>query len=146
MKALCLCWCRFEFPTELDMYKYTVEGLEQAELATDSDSSMHATSEGHSKAQAAPDPAMYHYSLKGIVVHSGTAFAGHYYSFIQVGTSPCQSGDIRLNHIQQRCLSNLERNCWRLKGCVSVAQAMLGSSKNSLRPQGYLFLLNRMLD
>ena len=24
------------------------------------------------------------YQLKGIVVHSGTAFAGHYYSYIQV--------------------------------------------------------------
>lgn len=27
------------------------------------------------------------YQLKGIVVHSGTAFAGHYYSYIQV--APC---------------------------------------------------------
>lgn len=66
------------------MYKYTVEGLEQAELAGESDGSMRAASEGHNSAQAAPDPTMYHYSLKGIVVHSGTAFAGHYYSFIQV--------------------------------------------------------------
>ncbi len=27
------------------------------------------------------------YQLKGVVVHSGTAFAGHYYSYIQVRIS-----------------------------------------------------------
>lgn len=29
------------------------------------------------------------YQLKGIVVHSGTAFAGHYYSYIQVRPGSC---------------------------------------------------------
>ena len=31
-------------------------------------------------------PAYYQYELKGVVVHSGTAFAGHYYSYIKVRT------------------------------------------------------------
>ena len=30
------------------------------------------------------DAAYYQYELKGVVVHSGTAFAGHYYSYIKV--------------------------------------------------------------
>lgn len=29
-------------------------------------------------------PAYYAYELRGVVVHSGTAFAGHYYSYIKV--------------------------------------------------------------
>ena len=36
------------------------------------------------KALPKRDPAYYQYSLKGVVVHSGTAFAGHYYSYIKV--------------------------------------------------------------
>jgi ubiquitin C-terminal hydrolase len=28
-------------------------------------------------------PEYYQYQLKGVVVHSGTAFAGHYYSYIK---------------------------------------------------------------
>ncbi len=31
-------------------------------------------------------PAYYQYELKGVVVHSGTAFAGHYYSYIKART------------------------------------------------------------
>ncbi len=35
--------------------------------------------------QAVPRPdSYYHYELRGVVVHSGTAFAGHYYSYIKV--------------------------------------------------------------
>jgi len=29
-------------------------------------------------------PGHYRYELRGVVVHSGTAFAGHYYSYIKV--------------------------------------------------------------
>ena len=66
------------------MYKYTVEGLERAEQAAESDSSMQAGSAGQDDLQGPSNSSMYQYSLKGVVVHSGTAFAGHYYSFIQV--------------------------------------------------------------
>lgn len=54
---------RFEFPTHLNLQKYTD--------AAQSDSSR-------------PQPASYfEYELKGIVVHTGNAFAGHYFSFVK---------------------------------------------------------------
>jgi ubiquitin C-terminal hydrolase len=61
---------RFEFPLELDMKPYTVEGC----TAATEDLPAH------------PD-AYYKYELRGIVVHSGTAFAGHYYSYIKDRTN-----------------------------------------------------------
>lgn len=35
-------------------------------------------------AAAAQSREQYHYELKGIVVHAGSAFVGHYYSYIKV--------------------------------------------------------------
>ena len=120
---------RFEFPLELDVYKYTVEGLAEQEAAQAASATPAAagpdpasgpgpnpntgaeptpeparTSEGEGAsagpgpgsagaAAAGPGPGLgspaasrttYVYQLKGIVVHSGTAFAGHYYSYIKV--------------------------------------------------------------
>lgn len=48
-----------EFPTEIDISPYTAEGVENSETA------------------------VCMYDLVGIVVHSGTSDAGHYYSFIK---------------------------------------------------------------
>lgn len=59
------------------MYKYTVEGLAERDSAEASVSYSGAGQEPGS-------PRAYWYNLKGIVVHSGTAFAGHYYSYIKV--------------------------------------------------------------
>lgn len=39
-----------------------------------------------------PNAKQYQYTLKGIVVHSGSAFAGHYYSYIKV----CQQNSVSL--------------------------------------------------
>ncbi len=65
------------------MYKYTVEGLAEAEQA---DSSQPAASTSSDFNPAVPHSKdHYQYQLKGVVVHSGTAFAGHYYSYIKVG-------------------------------------------------------------
>ncbi len=110
MTRLHMCIRRFEFPQELDMYKYTVDGLaarEEADAAASSEAAAAslaaaddggdaaaASSEGHESAMSAaaepstpkepPNAKQYQYTLKGIVVHSGSAFAGHYYSYIKV--------------------------------------------------------------
>eukprot|EP00004_Rigifila_ramosa_P006247 TRINITY_DN1692_c0_g1_i1.p1 TRINITY_DN1692_c0_g1~~TRINITY_DN1692_c0_g1_i1.p1 ORF type:complete len:3114 (-),score=719.02 TRINITY_DN1692_c0_g1_i1:25-8475(-) len=70
---------RCEFPTELDMFPYTKEGLalkeHQADLAA-----------GRTPTQAMPTlraPEYYKYKLVGVLVHTGTADSGHYYSFIK---------------------------------------------------------------
>ncbi|KAL4854761.1 Ubiquitin carboxyl-terminal hydrolase 24 [Chlorella vulgaris] len=59
---------RFEFPRQLDMYPYTVEGADEADGR-----------EPKGKKEASH----YLYELRGVVVHSGSAFAGHYYSYIK---------------------------------------------------------------
>lgn len=66
------------------MYKYTVEGLAEAEQAE--------ACQPDPSPDSSPQPAphsrqLYQYELKGVVVHSGTAFAGHYYSYIKVLSS-----------------------------------------------------------
>ena len=60
------------------MYKYTVEGLAEAEQ-TEPLQAPTPVSDTHVHNQG-----QYEYELKGVVVHSGTAFAGHYYSYIKV--------------------------------------------------------------
>lgn len=66
------------------MYKYTVEGLAEAEqvepLQAATSSAVPDTGVKHSP----HSEGRYEYELKGVVVHSGTAFAGHYYSYIKV--------------------------------------------------------------
>ncbi len=73
------------------MYKYTVEGLaerEAAEAAARDSSANTADPPTPPSATSSSDRAFW-YNLKGIVVHSGTAFAGHYYSVIKVLTASC---------------------------------------------------------
>ncbi|GFR40524.1 hypothetical protein Agub_g1093, partial [Astrephomene gubernaculifera] len=86
---------RFEFPVLLDMFKYTAEGVAAQEAAAGAAGTSttgagtaaggedsHAAAAGSSEEGGRPRSS-YLYELKGIVVHSGTAFAGHYYSFIK---------------------------------------------------------------
>lgn len=54
----------FEFPLELDVIKYTEQVL------SESIEEMH-------------DENYFKYKLSGVLVHSGTAESGHYYSFIR---------------------------------------------------------------
>lgn len=78
---------RFEFPDSLDMYRYTAEGLE--------------AQESNAAQLTPPDiteikPRLYYqYYLKGIVVHSGTAFAGHYYSYIKERPYVANGGQVK---------------------------------------------------
>ena len=96
---------RFEFPQELDMYKYTVDGLaarEAADAVAAAAAASEAAAAGPSGAAEGaadapgtpklplPNARQYQYGLKGIVVHSGSAFAGHYYSYIKVCVVQCR--------------------------------------------------------
>ena len=60
----------FEFPHELNMRPYTKEGLASAEMKEVQPGSVR------------PDD-YYQYRLVGILIHSGSANSGHYYSYIK---------------------------------------------------------------
>lgn len=76
-----------EFPLELDMLPYTQEGLARKERATRR--KQEATERGEEVQEDVDDEPLkhdkdyYQFKLKGVVVHTGTADSGHYYSFIR---------------------------------------------------------------
>lgn len=67
---------RFEFPLELNIFPYTASGLMQKEGITKHNGTDEETS-------PKLHPSQCHYTLKGIVVHTGEIDGGHYYSFIK---------------------------------------------------------------
>eukprot|EP01116_Phalansterium_solitarium_P008217 TRINITY_DN2173_c0_g1_i3.p1 TRINITY_DN2173_c0_g1~~TRINITY_DN2173_c0_g1_i3.p1 ORF type:complete len:1275 (-),score=-28.51 TRINITY_DN2173_c0_g1_i3:4-3828(-) len=69
---------RCEFPVELNMEQFTVEGVAQAE----------AVAQGVTLEPLHP-PAFYSYDLVGVIVHYGTVDSGHYYSFIKERVGNC---------------------------------------------------------
>ncbi|KAL3156421.1 hypothetical protein ABBQ38_000732 [Trebouxia sp. C0009 RCD-2024] len=74
---------RFEFPQQLNMYKYTVEGLAEAEQTEPLQAATASAAPDTDVKPSTLSQGQYEYELKGVVVHSGTAFAGHYYSYIK---------------------------------------------------------------
>ncbi|PRP87509.1 ubiquitin domain-containing protein [Planoprotostelium fungivorum] len=73
---------RCEFPMVLDMEPYTKEGVASAEQA---DGTTRQEMGENDVGRETEDrvPSYYQYELVGVVVHSGTADFGHYYSFIK---------------------------------------------------------------
>jgi len=67
-----------EFPFELDMNPYTQQHLNQTEKPSKNDS---LGSEYYSNSKPTNENAKY--TLKGVVIHMGTADSGHYYSIIR---------------------------------------------------------------
>jgi ubiquitin C-terminal hydrolase len=74
---------KFAFPTTepLDLYPYSLMGIAAAEgRHVASAELIDKTRGGDSKA----NPGDWQYRLKGVVVHSGSALAGHYLSYVRV--------------------------------------------------------------
>merc|ERR1719242_2168571 len=79
---------RFEFPEEFDMEPYTREGMKRIERekkknAPDADQGDQKDEEEKVEKYSVHPKEYYEYELKGIVVHTGSAEAGHYYSYIK---------------------------------------------------------------
>uniref|UniRef100_T1IKX5 ubiquitinyl hydrolase 1 n=1 Tax=Strigamia maritima TaxID=126957 RepID=T1IKX5_STRMM len=71
----------FKFPWTLDMSPYMAEGIQEKEKANKLDSTNVDNSNIHIKTSSKSHETLY--ELVGIVVHSGQANAGHYYSYIK---------------------------------------------------------------
>ncbi|KAF9939593.1 hypothetical protein BGZ65_010060 [Modicella reniformis] len=69
---------RFEFPTRLDMEPYTLDYLTRKEQAQEGNSASPTAYIGGQDNSAA-----FQYNLVGVLVHTGTADSGHYYSYIK---------------------------------------------------------------
>jgi ubiquitin C-terminal hydrolase len=84
---------RLAFDAKINMLKYTKEGIEAEErkLARESAAAAANNENGvggtvkyeNSDDIVEPDPLDYEYQLQGVLVHSGIAQGGHYYSFIK---------------------------------------------------------------
>ncbi|KAG0002609.1 hypothetical protein BGZ79_002672 [Entomortierella chlamydospora] len=94
---------RFEFPTSLDMEPYTLDYLTRKEQAQDAAAAGAASPTIH-LAGGQENTAAFQYNLVGVLVHTGTADSGHYYSYIKdrgaavTSGSPNQFADGDNNH------------------------------------------------
>ncbi|KAF9175067.1 hypothetical protein BGX20_008408 [Mortierella sp. AD010] len=94
---------RFEFPTSLDMEPYTLDYLTRKEQAQDAAAAGAASPTIH-LAGGQENTAAFQYNLVGVLVHTGTADSGHYYSYIKdrsaavTSGSPTQFADGDNNH------------------------------------------------
>merc|ERR1712024_205037 len=99
------CNSRLEFPDVLDMYPYTKEGLFEEDMKSKLKTQWNMKSQDENDSdgkeedgkddEKEEDPITtapkqpdwyYKYRLRGVVVHTGSANGGHYYSFIKRGT------------------------------------------------------------
>eukprot|EP01018_Ginkgo_biloba_P002353 Gb_35991 [translate_table: standard] len=151
---------RFEFPVHLDMKPFTVEGLALRENQTQGSGDLNGLTNGCSESSSKntyPDEgrrvvhdisrsdSFYQYDLVGVVVHSGTAFAGHYYSYIKErpgdGVLNCRKGgtggyvaDAKWwmsfddKHVEPYDLKDLEKDCFGGKYTVEVYDNFLKRS------------------
>lgn len=69
-----------QFPLELNMRPYTKEGLLDHQRGTRASGK---EEQGFVGATTAYPDAYYEYKLAGVLVHTGTADSGHYYSYIK---------------------------------------------------------------
>lgn len=80
-----------QFPWILDMEPYTTEGMARREEAVETSSESSDSGETNQNEDKlteivigiSPECKQINYELVGIIVHSGQANAGHYYSFIK---------------------------------------------------------------
>ncbi len=110
----------FEFPQEISFYKWTKEGMFGGVV----------------------DGGDYMYQLVGVLVHSGCAEGGHYYSFIKDRQSAkwFEFNDVQINSFN---LSNLKNECFGGKSSSSSSSIYDWDSNNKTR-NAYLLFYERI--
>ena len=118
----------FEFPRELDMEPFTVDAVLSQNIKHNIARKDQSARKSH-----------FMYQLSGIVVHSGTAFAGHYYSFI-VDRSSRQWYRFDDTEVEPWDPSNLEIDCFGGNCDIN------GEEKGYSRPNSAYMLLYERCD
>ncbi|KAJ3435063.1 ubiquitin carboxyl-terminal hydrolase faf-y-related [Anaeramoeba flamelloides] len=105
----------FEFPTKLNMYKYTREGISKEEKSQNNNESndKHGI---HKKEIEKASNSCYDYRLVGILVHRGSTQFGHYYSYIKERNSSKWIEfndeiikDFNINSIPEKCFGERKK-------------------------------------
>jgi ubiquitin C-terminal hydrolase len=131
----------FEFPLEFSIEPYTSEGLRQRDAPNSSNSPMPALS-------PAVISTFYQYKLVGVVVHTGSADAGHYYSYIQDrnGAGWFQFNDSVVSNWD---ISELNDSCFGGSQNVEVFDQQSGSKVIRSQPKlhsAYMLVYERCAD
>lgn len=121
----------YEFPHDLDMTKYTQEYLSKKEKG------------GEFTMKHESD--YYKYELCGIVVHSGTADSGHYYSYIKEQENDTEKWyefndtvvrDFDKSEIPSECFGGFEQTpSWGYKGYMKTANAYIVVYKRKIETE-----------
>eukprot|EP01126_Amoeba_proteus_P056324 TRINITY_DN7065_c0_g1_i5.p1 TRINITY_DN7065_c0_g1~~TRINITY_DN7065_c0_g1_i5.p1 ORF type:complete len:997 (-),score=195.46 TRINITY_DN7065_c0_g1_i5:106-3066(-) len=101
----------FTFPTEINMRPWTQEGLWEADSGS-KDTQRQKPEERHHS--------YYCYALVGILVHSGCAESGHYYSYIKVNKERGEWMEFNDHKVGQFDLNRLADLCFGGKHVVNV--------------------------
>jgi len=136
---------RFAFPHAFDLAPFTVAGRAALDAAAgDGADGAGAAGAGAAGAGAAPPEEATRggtrYRLRGVVVHTGSAFAGHYYSFIQERRPDGAPGQWYVfddSTVSEWDVERLEEDCFG--GSVSKPGAGGGDRPNS----AYMLLYER---
>ncbi len=156
---------RVEIPETLDLKPYTKEGIAETEAASaasaasgaasptggdnpsfegegkssQSDSSVSSSSQQQQLLQSSlssmhPEE-YYQYVLRGMVIHTGDANRGHYYSYVQERAEDGEQGrwfEMNDHNVSTWDIANLDRDCFG--GTVEVDPELLGPGQH-LPPQ-----------
>lgn len=101
----------FEFPLSLNLKPWTKAGLREKEKFSEENSLAGAISQDEEIIEH--EDSYYDYVLVGVLVHSGTAEAGHYYSFIKDRDDSNQNWyEFNDNAVKPFDLNNLKSECF----------------------------------
>ncbi|KAL6075441.1 Ubiquitin carboxyl-terminal hydrolase [Balamuthia mandrillaris] len=107
---------RFEFPLRLNMEPFTAEGLNRKELIDREKAKRGDSAEDVDWSEIFPrtlPESYYQYELVGILVHTGSQEAGHYYSYIKERTkSPGNWYEFNDAYVTPWDIKNVARECF----------------------------------
>jgi len=131
---------RFEFPEELDLEPYTKEGLQRLEKIKEAETNPNVEVPN---LYSVHPPEYYKYRLVGVTVHTGSAEAGHYYSYIR-DRKTGEWNEFNDTLIKPFDLKDLDKECFGGKKPVDGNNSWSSEWDNQERiKNGYILVYER---